>query len=805
VLTPLIVVVEVISVPDSVAARMNRFNVRLAALSSTTTTTTAASSADPDQGPDDTSETLCFCAETPADKAAWIDALRAAPHFQDRADASYGLGLAKMKLATSMTEAAAAAAAATGLSAVETAATVSDDQDALLTSAAGYFRDAIQMYAKHVRSFCSLGMIGQMRGDDAAAIAGFGAAFKIKPDFPGVRENLAFAHFRQAVAVLKSCSDATPASALAERKLRCEKHFEAAVQVLPSLSKCHLQLAELRLERGDLAGAESAFRAAIASTEDAGVATAAATAATISAESKSGTVTTAATTGHLRGSSLNHHLSTEVSPARRAICPPAYVALGRLLLKRQSPAPGWDAAIEAMRSALLVNPQYVPAHKCLGGVLTEAPASAGGGDGDGSNLRYAEEAFLSAIKFCTEQNKDVESGPDDQWENTVSECWNDLGDLYARQSLALAETPAWQMARLLEEEQQGATGKKAKKNKKMSKKKAKAAAAANDDEGPPLPPREDTIATYTPNPSSQVFDVPLMKKALAAFQSGLGVKKTPVTFYNLAQTLAVRFGLGRGSRSLRTAIEGFLDLDPAYETIIRADPNHALGFFFKDRDNGVHVVDYQGVLAHVASRPDLSKAGRSREVQFCEMLFQRKAEFGSSKETFKIRRVVVLTNDTLLTYKLKAANKQKKGKTRQKERTAVPSKNIPLSGFYKLYASTTSRSARLRTKKGKTLTFVGDHVGIFLKRVEALNPALQRRTAHTLKEMASIAQIEASEASDGVKVQSAPEDKDSREDRAESLQLEELERMLDRDGVIDGDREDKVSDDDGTGWAAEIL
>ena len=96
-------------------------------------------------------------------------------------------------------------------------------------------------------------------------------------------------------------------------------------------------------------------------------------------------------------------------------------------------------------------------------------------------------------------------------------------------------------------------------------------------------------------------------------------------------------------------------------------------------------------------------------------------------------------------------------------------------------------------------------MGIFLKRVEALNPALQRRTAHTLKEMASIAQIEASEASDGVKVQSAPEDKDSREDRAESLQLEELERMLDRDGVIDGGREDKVSDDDGTGWAAEIL
>ena len=71
--------------------------------------------------------------------------------------------------------------------------------------------------------------------------------------------------------------------------------------------------------------------------------------------------------------------------------------------------------------------------------------------------------------------------------------------------------------------------------------------------------------------------------------------------------------------------------------------------------------------------------------------------------------------------------------------------------------------------------------------------------------MASIAQIEASEASDGVKVASASEDKDSREDRAESLQLEELERMLDRDGVIGGDGEDKVSDDDGTGWAAETL
>ena len=43
-----------------------------------------------------------------------------------------------------------------------------------------------------------------------------------------------------------------------------------------------------------------------------------------------------------------------------------------------------------------------------------------------------------------------------------------------------------------------------------------------------------------------------------------------------AQTLAVRFGLGRGSRLLRSAIEGFLDLDPVYETIVRDDPNHAL-------------------------------------------------------------------------------------------------------------------------------------------------------------------------------------------------------------------------------------
>ena len=73
-------------------------------------------------------------------------------------------------------------------------------------------------------------------------------------------------------------------------------------------------------------------------------------------------------------------------------------------------------------------------------------------------MRYAAEAFAAAIKYCTEQNKDVEDGPDDRWEDTVSECWNDLGDVYARQSLALAETPAWQKARLREEEQQTGGG-----------------------------------------------------------------------------------------------------------------------------------------------------------------------------------------------------------------------------------------------------------------------------------------------------------------------------------------------------------
>ena len=177
----------------------------------------------------------------------------------------------------------------------------------------------------------------------------------------------------------------------------------------------------------------------------------------------------------------------------------------------------------------------------------------------------------------------------------------------------------------------------------------------------------------------------------------------------------------------------------------------------RDSDNSVHVVDYQRVLAHVASRADLEKAGRSREVQFCELLFQRKAEFGSSKQTYKIRRVVVITEDTLLTYKLKAVKKQKMGKAKQKPPTAVPSKNIPLNGFYKLYASTTARSARLRSKKGKTLTFVGDHVDIFLKTIERLNPNLQRRTAHTLKEMTSIAQIETAEAKDGIRLEDGAE------------------------------------------------
>ena len=103
---------------------------------------------------------------------------------------------------------------------------------------------------------------------------------------------------------------------------------------------------------------------------------------------------------------------------------------------------------------------------------------------------------------------------------------------------------------------------------------------------------------------------------------------------------------------------------------------------------------------------------------------------------------------------------------------------------------------------------MGDHVDIFLKTIERLNPNLQRRTAHTLKEMTSIAQIETAEAKDGIRLEDGAEaavlDKDSREDRTESLQLEELERMLDRDGVI-RDGEDKVSDDDGTAWAADAL
>lgn len=769
-----LVVIGVADIEDSITARMHRFDVKLA-----------------ESGSSESTETLSFCANSKEDKLKWLDSLRSSRLFIEKANASYELGVAKMKqILPEFSE--------NGLQIhEELKAPLSADQDAVLSSAAGYFQDALKVYYKHIPSHFGLGVAGCSRGDWEAAIARFGCAFNIDPQLPGLRENLANAHFCQAMLAVKQMEtnlktdrktknhaaattaaddDGNNLSALAEQ------HFAAAATVLPSSASYHLHLADVRLVRGDLAGAEAAYRRAIREAERAEI------------TASGGTKGTADGTVPAKGAAVT------VLPA---VSPRAHVALGKILLKQESAADtNYDAAIETMRSALQVDPEYVPAHKLLGEILAKAPLTSGSGDGKLGNLKHAAESFLSAIKFCTLQNEhrskhgsnhQQEETPskDEYWTGIVSGCWNDLGNLYSRHSLALAETTEWQRARLEEEEEGTMTKKKRKKAKKEQK---KSDGELDDSE----------LASLIPNPDSDVFDVPLMKQAVAAFYSSLAVEKSADTYYNLAQTLAVRFGEGRGSTSLRTAIEGFVSLDPAYEKKIRMDPTHPLTFFFQDRDRGIHIVDYQGVISHVNSRADLARAGRSRDIQFCELLFQRKSEFGSRKATYRVRRVVVITKDMLLTYKLKPMKKQssrsllsKRAKLK-KNPVATPSKSIPLRNFYKLYVSISGRSALLRTKTGRTLTFVGEFVDVFVRTFEALNPNVKKLTAHIMK--TSESGLEDPHANTARNSESVGNEEENR-DRSESLQLEELEKQLGIDAVL-SDNKDIGSDEE---WAADSL